>query len=115
MDASQPTLGDALRDRGMALATINTERETVHQVDLAIVRAIQRHPLITAETVRDELEDTYTLLGADVPTGVSKVIGARLNAAARRGLIRTTGMTTKAARPEAHSRRLLVWTRGGTA
>jgi hypothetical protein len=110
----QLTIGDELRDRGMARAVSNSDREFVHQVDLAIARTRQYRPLFTAEDVREQLEAAY---GSGWPTfgldrNVSKVIGARMNAQARKGYIRTTGMTTKATRPEAHSRRLLIWTRG---
>ena len=108
----QLTIGDELRDRGMALATSNTERELVHQVDLAIVRCVQQRPLFTAEDVRTEIESAYGdrwPYGAD--RSISKVIGARLNAQSRRGLITSSGQTVKATRPEAHSRRLLVWRR----
>lgn len=107
----QLTLGEEHRDRGMALAVTNTDRELVHQVDLAIVRLVQTRPLFTAETVRADLEDAYRAEMPWTPAAVSKIIGARLNAAARRGLITTTGQTVKAKRPEAHARRLLVWRR----
>lgn len=109
----QPTLGDELRDAGMALAVSNAEQQLVHQVDLAIVRCVQVRPLFTAEDVRNDVEAAYGPDWAYVQLDrqVSKVIGARLNAQARRGLIATTGQTVKATRPEAHSRRLLVWRR----
>lgn len=107
----QLTLGEEARDRGMALATSNTDRELVHQVDLAIARCIQQRPLFTAEDVRDQVEAAYGPAFEDVTRQVSKVIGARLNAQARRRLIVTSGQTTKATRPEAHARRLLVWRR----
>jgi hypothetical protein len=46
---------------------------------------------------------------------VSKVIGGRLRAAAVRGDIYTLGETVIALRPEAHSRRMLVWYGKGNA
>ena len=110
----QLTLGEELRDRGMALAVSNTPDEFVHQVDLAIIRVRQDRPLFTAEDVRADLEAAY---GSSWPQAVldrtvSRIIGARMNAAGRRRLIRNTGSTVTAKRPEAHHRRLSVWVRG---
>jgi hypothetical protein len=105
MDA-QLTLGDELRDRGMAVATTNTPTELVTLVDVAIMVCRDRYPLFTADHVRTLVE----LEVGDHPR-LSAVIGARMNAAGRRREIASTGMTTKSTRPEAHSRRLLVWRR----
>jgi len=103
----QLTIGDELRDRGMARAVSNTSDDLVDLVDQAIKVAADRHPLFTADHVRQLVE----LEVGEAPR-LSAVIGARMNAAARRRLIRSTGMTTKASRPSAHSRRLLVWSKG---
>ena len=104
---NQLTLGDELRDRGMAVATANTDTELVELVDLAIDVCRDRHPLFTADHVRQLVE----LEVGDHPR-LGKIIGARMNAAAVQRRIKSTGMTTKATRPAAHSRRLLVWSRG---
>lgn len=106
MDEQQLTLGDELRDRGMAVATINTPAELVELVDQAIAVCSHRHPLFTADHVRQLVE----LEVGDHPR-LSAVIGARMNAAGRRGAITATGQTVKSSRPSAHSRRLLVWRR----
>ena len=102
----QLTLGDELRDRGMALAVTNTNVELVELVDQAVRVAAERYALFTADHVRQLVE----LEVGDVPR-LSAIIGARMNAAGRRREIASTGMTTKSSRPSAHSRRLLVWRR----
>ena len=58
----------------------------------------------TAETVRGMLGRYVRDLD-----DVSKVIGGRIRAAAKRGDIYTLGETIIAHRPSAHSRRMLVW------
>lgn len=103
----QLKLGDDLRDSGMALATSNTDGQIVQAVDIAIGVCLSRYPMFTSDHVRDQVEVGMGYAGADI----GKVIGARMNAAGRRGDIITTGMTTKSSRPDAHSRRLLVWRR----
>jgi len=101
---SQLTLGEELRDRGMALATINSPAELVELVDVAIGVCRHRYPLFTSDHVRQLVE----LEVGDHPR-LSAIIGGRMNSAGRRGEITSTGMTTKSSRPEAHARRLLVW------
>lgn len=106
MDQHQLTLGDDLRDRGMAVATSNTPVDLVDLVDQAVRVCADRHPLFTADHVRQLVE----LEVGDHPR-LSAVIGARMNAAGRRREIVATGQTVKSTRPSAHSRRLLVWRR----
>jgi len=101
----QLTLGDDLRDRGMAAATSSTPPEITQWVDAAIYVCRQRYPMFTSDHVRDYLELRY---GCN-PDNIGRVIGARMNAAGRRREITATGMTTKSSRPEAHRRRLLIW------
>jgi hypothetical protein len=105
----QPDLfsGDELRDFGIAAA----ERDrilAIQAVDTAISRLADELRSgtngWTAETVRADL-GRYTRDLEDI----SKIIGGRIRAAALRGDIYTKGETVKASRPNAHSRRLLVW------
>lgn len=105
MDA-QLTIGDELRDRGIAIAVTNSPHELVELVDTAIAVCRDRYPLFTSDHVRQLVE----LEVGDHPR-LSAVIGGRMNSAGRRGEITSTGMTTKSSRPEAHARRLLVWRR----
>jgi hypothetical protein len=104
---SQLTFGEQLRDEGMAAAQINAHSAIVRFVDAAIDTELMLcgGEGFTAEDVRGRL----TLL--EHSATVSKVIGARMNAAAHRGVMFTKGETRKAARPDAHARRLLVWYR----
>jgi hypothetical protein len=103
----QPDLfsGEQLRDFGIEAA--ERDRTLIIQaVDKAIEICADGGDCFTAEDVRAwlgryvrDLED------------VSAVIGGRMRAAALRGDIYTTGETVIARRPDAHSRRLLVWYR----
>jgi len=105
---NQPDLftGDELRDFGIAAA--ERDRTLVIQaVDKAIEMA-GRWPGVPfhAEIIRESLGRYVRDL-----EDVSAVIGGRMRAAALRGDIYTTGETVIARRPDAHSRRLLVWYR----
>jgi hypothetical protein len=104
---TQLTFGEQLRDEGMAESQIYAHSGIVMHVDRCILLAAdfsaRERGGFTAEDVRKQL-GTIDLLAT-----VSKVIGARMNAAARRGLIFTKGETVIAQRPDAHARRLLVW------
>jgi hypothetical protein len=102
----QLTLGDELRDQGMAVATANSDPQLVKAVDAAIEVCAGRYPLFTADHVRD-----LVTVGMGYDGDVGRIIGARMNAAGRRRQITNTGMTTKSTRADAHSRRLLVWRR----
>ena len=102
----QLTLGDELRDRGMAVATGNSDPQLVKAVDAAIEVCAGRYPLFTADHVRD-----LVTVGMGYDGDIGRIIGARMNAAGRRRQITNTGMTTKSTRADAHSRRLLVWRR----
>ena len=107
--ARRTPTGDELRDQGIAAA----ERDRTLMVQ-AVDKSIEIHAGVgagfTAETVRG-------LLGRHVRDleDVSKVIGARMRAAATRGEIYTLGETVIALRPSAHSRRMLVWYGKGAA
>jgi len=101
----QPDLftGDELRDYGIAAA----ERDrtlVVQAVDKAIEIVAHGGDGFTAEDVRSYLGRYVRDLD-----DVSKVIGGRIRAAAKRGDIYTLGETIIAHRPSAHSRRMLVW------
>lgn len=102
----QLTLGDELRDQGMAVATANSDPQLVKAVDAAIEVCAGRYPLFTADHVRDLVR-----VGMGYDGDIGRIIGARMNAAGRRRQITNTGMTTKSTRADAHSRRLLVWRR----
>ena len=102
----QLTLGDELRDQGMAVATANSDPQLVKAVDAAIEVCAGRYPLFTADHVRD-----LVTVGMGYDGDIGRIIGARMNAAGRRRQITNTGMTTKSTRADAHLRRLLVWRR----
>ena len=102
----QLTLGDELRDQGMAIATANSDPQLVKAVDAAIEVCAGKYPLFTADHVRD-----LVTVGMGYDGDIGRIIGARMNAAGRRRIITNTGMTTKSTRADAHSRRLLVWRR----
>ena len=108
----QPDLftGAELRDFGMAAA----ERDRtlmVQAVDRAIaITARASITGFTAETVRAFTDVAWRDL-----EDVSKVIGARMRAAATRGDIYTLGETCHARRSSARARRMLVWYGKGAA
>ena len=102
----QLTLGDELRDQGMAVATANSDPQLVKAVDAAIEVCAGRYPLFTADHVRD-----LVTVGMGYDGDIGRIIGARMNAAGRRGSIIATGQTVKSNRPDSRSRRLLVWRR----
>lgn len=101
----QLTLGDELRDQGIANAVASTHAGVVSMVDQAIRVAANRYPRFTADHVRNICELDWGITHCDI----SRIIGARMNAAAARKDISARGQTVKSSRPEAHSRRLLVW------
>jgi hypothetical protein len=107
---TQLTFGEQLRDEGMAASQVHAHSAIVTMVDRAIIAESDRSwpDGFTAEAVRNHLGLLENL------ATVSKIIGARMNAAARRGLIYTRGETVIAQRPDAHARRLLVWYRKPT-
>ena len=101
----QPDLftGDDLRDMGIEAA--ERDRTLIIQaVDKSIEVISGLGDGFTAETVRGMLGRYVRDLD-----DVSKVIGGRIRAAAKRGDIYTLGETIIAHRPSAHSRRMLVW------
>jgi hypothetical protein len=103
----QPDLftGEQLRDFGITAA--ERDRTLVSQaVDTAIRVCAAGDDGFTAEDVRAYLGRYVRDLD-----DVSKVIGARIRAAAVGGLIHTTGETVTAKRPDAHARRMLIWHR----
>jgi hypothetical protein len=103
----QPDLftGDELRDHGITAA--ERDRTLIcNAVDTAIRICTAGDDPFTAEDVRAWLGRYVRDLD-----GVSAVIGGRIRAAALRGDIYTTGETVIARRPDAHSRRILVWHR----
>jgi hypothetical protein len=104
---TQLSFGEQLRDEGMQNAEAGAHSAIVRFVDAAIDTELMLcgGEGFTAEDVRGRLE----LL--EHSTTVSKVIGARMNAASKRGVMYSKGETRKATRPDAHARRLLVWYR----
>ena len=105
----QPDLftGADLRDEGIARAERDREQMSRLVDDQIEWRAAQGAGF-TAEDVRAGF-------GPNIGRhpDLSKVIGARIRAAAVRGDIFTLGETVIARRPKAHSRRMLVWYRKG--
>jgi hypothetical protein len=112
---NQPDLfsGDNLRDFGIEAA----ERDRnliIREVDIAIDIYIN---MSTTFGTKFTAEDIRRVINANIRDwdDVSKVIGGRMRAAATRGDIYTLGETVIALRPEAHSRRMLVWYGKGNA
>jgi hypothetical protein len=97
--------GPTRRDRGMATATAATSPELRTATRTAIAHCADRPYAFTVEDVRRQLErDGWNL------TGISPgFLGAAIRSAASDGLIVTYGMTIPSPRPDAHSRRLLLW------
>jgi hypothetical protein len=106
MTEQQPLFdGPFLRDSGIAAA----ERDRT-----LVIQAVDTSIRLTAETADGfTAEDVRRHLGRYVRDldDVSKVIGGRMRAAAIAGHIWTKGETITASRPDAHSRRMLVWYR----
>jgi hypothetical protein len=97
------TTGTQLKLEGQATATYGTPFAIRFAVDAAIKQVAERMTEFTSEDVRQALGHF-----AESPN-VSRVIGARMSAAGRSGLIVSDGSTRVAVRREAHARRLLVW------
>ena len=96
-------LGLNLKTEGQATATYGTPFAIRFAVDAAIKQVAERRTTFTSDDVREALGHF-----AESPN-VSRVIGARMTAAARRKEIVTDGQTAIAGRKEAHARRILVW------
>jgi hypothetical protein len=96
-------LGFDFKAAGQATATHGTPFVIRFAVDAAIKQVAQRQHTFTSDDVREALGHF-----AESPN-VSRVIGARMTAAARRREIVTDGSTAIAGRKEAHARRILVW------
>ena len=103
----QLTIGDELRDQGIAQALAATHAGVVRMVDDAIRVAAHRYPRFTADHVRQICELDWGIAHVDI----GRIIGGQINGACRRGDIVATGMTVKSSRPDSRSRRLLVWER----
>ena len=101
----QPDLftGEQLRDFGIDSAE-HSRTLACQAVDTAIGLCAYAGAGFTAEDVRSHLGRHVRHLD-----DVSKVIGGRIRAAALAGAIWTKGETITARRPDAHSRRMLVW------
>ena len=99
--------GDELRDEGIERA----ERDR-HQMSRLVDDQIEWR---AAQGAGFTAEDVRAGFGPNIGRhpDLSKVIGARMRAAAVRGDIFTLGETVIARRPKAHSRRMLVWYRKG--
>jgi hypothetical protein len=104
---NQPTLFDQPTpfERGMAGSAKAARKWTddqIAQVDRAIRRVAYFMPRWT-------VDDVWQQLPADFP--VNKGIGARLNKAARAGMIRATDRTqiSKRTNEHGHGQRLTVW------
>jgi hypothetical protein len=104
----QPSLFDAPQGftEGMRASQASADTrwtpEQIQQVDAAILKCRHFAATFTAD-------DVWRRLPSDFP--VTKGMAARLNSAARRGLIENTGTTTIATRggKHDHGQRLTVW------
>jgi hypothetical protein len=95
-------LGDRLKEKGMGVAEqaeAMTGSDWNSRAD-AVIRslALARHPFTS--------EDVTERVGLPRSSGA---VGARMNAASRRGVIKWTGRMASANRPNQHSALLKVW------
>lgn len=97
--------GDTRRERGMVAATHASHPWVKTATDAAIKRwALRRVPFV-ADNIRSEVEQL-----ASSPN----LLGARINAAARRGLIRKTGNYRKSRTASRHGGVVAEWIGTGT-
>ena len=102
-----PTLFDAatdegrrLRDEGMKVAEHASHPWVKEAMDRAIERWAKRREPFTSDDVRDEVEVLASSAG---------LLGARINSAARRGLIRKTGAYRQSRRASRHGGVVAEW------
>ena len=100
MTHEQLELGQALRDSGIARADLAQPDAWKHAVDTTIESLARTGRAFTADDVRP--------LTGESPTGSQGAMGARIRAAACRGVIRQVGYR-RSTQPSAHARPLAVW------
>ena len=94
--------GEAAKENGIAKANQTAS------FDHWAPRADQAIAGLALQRVEFTSEDVTAIAG--LPTrGSNSAVGARMNAAARRGIIRWTGRMAKAERPNQHAALLKVW------
>lgn len=94
----QLSLGDALKNQGMARVDQAEDEDWKERADEAILELARKPSPFTAEDVREIAGDPSR----------PNAMGARLSANARRGLIRHYGFV-HARRPERHSSLVILW------
>lgn len=94
--------GEAAKERGMALAE---QAATVDGWAGRADAAIRGLALSRAEFTSEDVTSRVGLPNR----GSNSAVGARMNAAAKRGIIRWTGRMAKAERPNQHAALLKVW------
>ena len=100
---ADPALGERLKERGMAVAETSeamTGEQWAERFDAALVELAQSGADFTSEDVTAKV---------GMPTRSSGAVGARMNAAAKRGDITWTGQFTAARRANQHAASLRVW------
>lgn len=98
-DAEQLTIGEALRDAGMAAAWEHSPDDWRRDAIAAIERLARSKEPFTSEDLRAQL--------GDVPN--PNAVGHVFQWAARTALIVKTGAYRNATRPEAHATELPLW------
>lgn len=92
--------GAQLRDLGMARADAVQPEDWRHHVDVIIGTL--------ADSGEPFTSDDVSALTGDSPTGSRGAMGARFNAAARRGVIRRVGYVPSR-RPSVHAHPVALW------
>jgi len=108
--ASQPTLfaqseGDTLKEEGMAQALM---KQGLEVWSAGFDTALRDLALTGLPFTAEDVVDVAGLPHESVPNGNNQ-IGAKINAAAKKGMIRKTGEWRKSVRPSSHSRELREW------
>lgn len=99
----EPASGDRLKETGMAIAETAealTGEGWIQRADAVIKSLALARKEFTSEDVTARVGQPHRSSGA---------VGARMNAAHHRGIIRDTGRMVKAQRPNQHSAKLTVW------
>jgi hypothetical protein len=102
---AQPSLFEAerLKQDGMARADANADDRWRLTTDSIIRVLAARKPVFTTDDVHEALATT----GAT--THDNRAIGARMQSAARQGLIEITDRVQKSERPACHRRPVAIW------
>lgn len=103
-NARDLAMGEAGKERGMGQAEVTQavlNPEWTDKFDAVVTALALSRVEFTSEDV--------TARAGQPPSGSGSAVGARINAAAKKGIIRWTGAMRKAERPNQHAALLKVW------